>query len=91
MTSDLSIQKFVNNMEPYDNLEIGDKIKIKLEQPTILCSLRERVEFYHWYVIIERTETTITLEDKKKNIVVINNEGFDENNNKYLVIKKKIS
>lgn len=71
-------------------IEIGNKVKTKLEQPDIMCHLRERVEFYHWWVVISISDKIYKLQDKRGLIINIDVDGYDiENDNKYVIYKVK--
>lgn len=70
-------------------MNIGDKVKTRLEQPEIMCSFRDKVEFYHWWKIVKIDNEIYTLEDKNGNYILIDIDGYDEQDNKYIIYKVK--
>jgi hypothetical protein len=56
-------------------LNIGDKVKTKLEQPTIMCSGRSTVAFYHWWFVVSENNGIFTLEDSNKDTMYVDQFG----------------
>jgi hypothetical protein len=72
-------------------IEVGNKIKTKLEQPVFMCSGRSIISYFHWWEVIKEENGIYTLQDNKKQQMQIDKNGIglaDKEDHKVYKIKK---